>query len=183
MYKKIAIAADLEGWFQSDSIKDVYSVSGCISADFTDYINYWKHNRFWFFDTPAIMEETAAAESLDLSGMTLLYYEIYEEEYNDGTNCWQPLSPESFCDYNTTNVIPPKDKRLEGFDAVSYSIPSNHECSPLSCNGMFEKISVNQHCLFESFDEAKKTLDCGRFTNCEPGPYRVVAVHTALCFE
>jgi len=184
MYKKIAMVADLD-WFQSDCIKDVYSVSNCVSEDFANYIDYWKHNRFWFFDTPTVIEEIAANESLDLSGMSLFYYEVYEEEYNDTSKCWQPLSPESFCDYNPTNVIPPKEKRLEGFDVVSYSTPSNPEHSPLSCNHLFKEIPVNQHCLFDTFDEAKAVLDRGTFAypHCEPGPYRIIAVHTVLRFE
>ena len=185
MYKKIAIVADLD-WFQSNSVKDVYSVSGCISGDFTDYINYWKHNRFWFFDTSVIIEEIAANESLDLSDMTLLYYEVYEEEYNDKTDYWQPLAPESFCEFpQPTNVILPKKKKLEGFDVVSYSTSSCHECSPLSCNGLHEEISVNRHCLFETFNEARNALDRGTFSypHCEPGTYRIIAVHTVLHFE
>ena len=185
MYKKIAIVADLD-WFQSDSVKDIYSVSGCVSSDFCDYINYWKHNKFWFFDTPAIMEGIATNESLDLSSMVLLYYEVYEEEYNDKTNCWQPLAPESFVDPSwLTNMILPKEKQLKGFDVVSYSIPSSHEHSPLSCNHLFETIPVNRHCLFETFDEAKNALNRGAFAypHCEPGPYRIIAVHTVLRFE
>ena len=180
MYKKIAIVADLD-WFQSDSVKDIYSVSGCFSEDFPDYINYWKHNKFWFFDTPAIMKDIATNESLDLSSMTLLYYEAYEKEYNDKTNCWQPLS---FQDFSLpTNVIQPVDKHLEGFDVVSYSMFTKHECSPLSCNGLSEEVPVNQHCLFETFDEAKNALESERFLNCEPGPYRIIAVHSVLRFE
>ena len=182
MYKKIAKVVDLE-WFQSDSVEDIYSVSGCISGDFTDYVNFWKHNKFWFFDTPAVMESIAANESLDLSGMTLLYYEVYEEEYNDQTNCWQPLSPESFCEFNPTNVIPPREKRLEGFDVVSYSMLSDHECSPLSCNHLCKEIPVNRHCLFETFDAAKDALDRRAFLHCEPGPYRILAVYAVLRFE
>ena len=174
MYKKIAIVADLDR-FQSDTIEAIYSVSGCISKDFTDYIHYWKHNDFWFFDTPAVIEEIAANENLDISNMTLLYYEVYEEEYNDSTNCWQPFAIEP------ANVILPREKRLEGFDIVSYSQSSKHECSPLSCNGMWEEFSVNRHCLFESFDEARNALACGRFRG-EPGPYRIIAVYTVLRF-
>jgi hypothetical protein len=182
MYKKIAIVADLD-WFQSDTIEAIYSVSGCISNDFTDYIHYWKHNEFWFFDTPAVIEEIAANENLDISNMTLLYYEVYEEEYNDSTNCWQPFAIDSLRGAaQPVNVILPREKRLEGFDIVSYSQSSKHECSPLSCNGMFKEIPVNRHCLFESFDEARNALACGRFKDCEPGPYRIIAVHTVLHF-
>jgi hypothetical protein len=31
-------------WLQAPHVVDIFSVSGCISEDFADYINYWKHN-------------------------------------------------------------------------------------------------------------------------------------------
>jgi hypothetical protein len=179
-YKKVALAIDLG--YLHDRTKDVYSVSSCISDGFTDYINYWKHNNYWFFDTPAPMREIATSESLDLSSMTLFYYEVYEEEYNDSTHVWETILFEKFI-VQSPDVVLPKEKRLEGFDVVSFSQRNAPECSPLSCNGLDEEISVNQHCLFETFDEAKIALESGLFTNCEPGPYRIFAVYTVSQFE
>ena len=183
MYKKVEITANLE-WFYSDYVKAVYSVSRCISNNFADYINYWKHNNFWFFDTPVPMEEIAAEESLNLAGMTLFYYEVYENQYNDKTRHWEPIQFERIFP-EPPNVIPPKEKRLEGFDVVSYSRSTDPECSPLSCNGLCEEIPVNPYCLFDTFDETKNALDRRVFTypNCEPGPYRIFAVYTVLRFE
>ena len=175
-YKKVQLVADLE-WFQSDSVKDVYSVSDCISEDFTDYIDHWKHNVFWFFDTPAVMEEIAESESVDMSGMTLFFYEMYEKEYNDSTHCWESFLTDEIVT-NLPEFVPPKEKKLEGFDVVSFSCGNAPECSPLSCNWLHQKISVNQHCLFDTFDEAKDALNRGVFTNSEPGPYRIFAVYT-----
>jgi len=39
-------------------------------------------------------------------------------------------------------------------------------------------IPVNQHCLFGTFEEAKKALESGLFQNSEAGPYRVFSVYT-----
>jgi hypothetical protein len=58
-------------WLKAGSVEDVYSVSGCISEDFTDYINYWKHNGYWFFDSPEIITQLARDNSLDLTGTNL----------------------------------------------------------------------------------------------------------------
>ena len=50
MYKKIVIKPD---WLKAANIVDVYSLSNCISHGFADYINYWQHNGYWLFDSPA----------------------------------------------------------------------------------------------------------------------------------
>ena len=177
IYKKVAPATNWDDRSR-DGIKDIYAVSDCISRKFTDdYIKYWKHNNFWFFDTPVPMEEIAANESIDLSEMTLFYYEIYEEEYNDDTHTWESIQVEELI-AQLSDVILPKEKRLEGFDVVCFFKPISIECSPLSCNGLDSTIPVNQHCLIDSFDEAKNALESGLFTNSEPGPYRIFAVYT-----
>lgn len=40
------------GWLKANGVDDIYSVSGCVSKDFADYITSWKHNGYWFFDSP-----------------------------------------------------------------------------------------------------------------------------------
>jgi hypothetical protein len=182
MYKKVELVENLSDWFKSDYIVDVRSVSGCISKNFTDYTNHWKHNEWWLFDSPTIIEKIATGESIDLSGMTLFYYEMHGEEYNDTTNSWgTPVSDWQGL-AKQPGVILPREKRLDGFDVATFSCGNAPECSPLSCNGLHERISVNQHCLFNSFDEAKNALDGGLFRNSEPGPYRIFAVYTVLRF-
>ena len=42
--------------FENTGIVDIYSVSGCISKNFADYIKFWKHNGYWFFDSPQIIQ-------------------------------------------------------------------------------------------------------------------------------
>jgi hypothetical protein len=77
-----------------------------------------------------------------------------------------------------TNVIPPQEQVLEGFDVVTFYAKNAPECSPLSCNGMAEEIRTNQHCLLESFAEAYDRVNGGAFKNTEPGPYRIFAVYS-----
>jgi hypothetical protein len=92
---------------------------------------------------------------------------------------WTSWSPEASF---PTNVVPPPRKQLEGFDAVSFSAGTYPECSPLSCNSMAEEIRTNSHCLFESLDEAKRSLDKGLFEDAEPGPYRIFSVYSVDWF-
>jgi hypothetical protein len=63
---------------------DIFSVSGCISRDFADYIDYWKHNGYWLFDSPEIIKSLAKENSIQLEGTSLFYYEAYEMEFRRG---------------------------------------------------------------------------------------------------
>src|SRR4030088_3610586 len=97
-------------------VADIYSVSNCVSENFTDYIRYWKHNGYWFFDSPEIIKSVAKENSISLEGTTLFYYEEYEMEF-DGES-WHSFSPEP--SFQTNVVFPPK-KQLEGFDVVNFT--------------------------------------------------------------
>ncbi|PCI46599.1 MAG: hypothetical protein COB51_06895 [Moraxellaceae bacterium] len=171
MYKTVREKPD---WLETDQVLDIYSVSSCISEDFDDWINYWKHNGYWFFDTPQLIEQLAAANRVDLSGMSLFFYTVYEFQWNDKTNQWEEFKPEqSF----QTNVLTPKKATSQGFDVTSFSSQSSAECSPLSCNNLARDIKVTNHCLFSHFDDAKRMLESGGFDQCEPGPYRIFEVY------
>lgn len=151
---------------------DVYSVSGCISEDFADYIPYWKHNGYWLFDSPELIGTVARENSVPLEGTSLFYYEVYEAEF-DGRS-WSPYQPDSF----PTNVVSPRVRTLEGFDVVTFFAKGAPECSPLSCNGLSKEIRVNEHCLLSSFEEAYEKVSTGTFSKAEPGPYRIFAVYS-----
>lgn len=148
-------------------------MSGCVSKYFADYVDYWKHNGYWFFDSSEIIKDIAKENLIQLEGTSLFYYEAYEMEF-DGER-WHPYASEPSI---PTNVVAPSHKRLEGFDAVTFWARSTPECSPLSCNSVAEGVHTNAHCLFDSFDDAKKHLDKGSFKNAEPGPYRIFAVYS-----
>ncbi|MES9981547.1 MAG: hypothetical protein ABW107_22780, partial [Candidatus Thiodiazotropha sp. 6PLUC5] len=57
---------DRPDWLKSNHVNDVYSVSNCVSDYFADYINFWKHNGYWFFNSPEIIQELADEHSIVL---------------------------------------------------------------------------------------------------------------------
>jgi hypothetical protein len=172
MYKAVLQAPE---WVKAPAAADVYSVSGCISRWFADYIPYWRHNGFWFFDQPEIIREIADEHAIDLSDKTLFYYEISEQEYHEDTGSWLPLPLDLPF---PTNVQVPSDKQLAGYDVVTYSCGTSPECSPLSCNCLAPTVGVNHHCLVESLEKARASLEAQQFDDSEPGPFRILSVYT-----
>lgn len=170
LYKKIVLKPD---WLAAN-VDDICSVSGCVSENFTDYINYWLHNGYWLFDSPQIMQQIAQKEALDISSMQLHFYEAYTLAYDEHEKQWISFEPDaSFI----TNIQIPQKKQLLGFDVVTFSGGNIPECSPLSCNHLAAEIAVNRHCLFDRFEDAKQALEQGVFDNSEPGPFRIYAVY------
>ncbi len=163
MAKQISTAPD---WLKAQQVRDIYSVSGCISKYFDDYIKSWKHNGYLLFDSPDLIREVANELSISLEGTKLFYYEAYEMHFDEKRMTWSAFSPEPGV---RTEVSVPINKRLEGYDLVSFVVPRSPECSPLSCNGLAEEIPTNSHCLIETFDLAKAALESGKCNNSEPG--------------
>jgi hypothetical protein len=168
-----------------DHVVDICSVSNCVNDNFEEgyipaldsYVDFWKHNDFWFFDSPKLISDIAVEHSIDMSGTHLFYFELYEQEYAPSIG-WRDLTPSRF--ERGTRVTAPASKRLDGYDVVTYWVENSPapECSPLSCNGLAREIQVNVHCLFDSFDEAKSSVDKGEFESCEPGTLRILAVYS-----
>ena len=172
MYKKVSEKPD---WPQTEVVSDIYSVSSCISEDFADWVDFWKHNGYWFFDSPKIMQNLAKENHISLDGMKLFYYMAYEKQWDQDNCSWSTFKAENSF---TTNIERPQEAAFQGYDIVSFSGQCCAECSPLSCNNMAEEITVNSHCLLNSIEDAKNYLEEGRFSSCEPGPYRIFAVYT-----
>ena len=172
MAKFVAARPD---WLKAANVHDIYSVSNCLSGEFADYINYWRHNGFWLFDSPSIIAELARKHGIDLAGTTMFYFEAYEKQYDGGMKLWVDYDAER--DF-PLRVVPPEKARLEGFDVVTFSMQTAPECSPLSCNGLAADIAVNEHCLLDSLETVIRLIEAGRFDNSEPGPFRVFSVHT-----
>ena len=171
MAKKIAQRPD---WLKAPEVKDICSVSNCISDDFIDYIRFWRHNGYWFFDNPQLIQDLSQENHVELADLTFFYYEVHEKEFDEERKQWLSLDPPDF----PTNVIPPTKKEFLGYDVVTFSARTNAECSPLSCNHLASEIRANTYCLLESFEEAKESLETGKFDHSEPGPFRVFAVYS-----
>jgi hypothetical protein len=171
LYKFVATRPN---WLGATAVVDIGSISGCISRPFADFVDHWKHNGYWLFDSPGIMEQIATDIGIDLSNATLFYYEVHEDEFDGRTKLWRKFSPETSF---PTKVQEPRSKRCLGYDVATFYAGSAPECSPLSCNALAAEQPVNEHCLLASFDQAKQALESGAFTNAEPGPYRIFAVY------
>jgi len=161
-------------WLQTDKVKDIYSVSSCVSNDFTDTFSFWS-NGYWFYDSPEVIRNIAQKNGISLDNCTLFYYEVYGYQFDEINSAWRSFVPETT---QTLNVSPPKAPKLQGFDVVSFSVGTNPECSPLSCSGLAKEIQTNRHCLISSFEAVKQLLEAGSFTKSEPGPFRVFAVYS-----
>jgi hypothetical protein len=172
MFKKVI---SRPAWLKAADVGDIFSLSGCVSENFTDYVSYWQHNGYWLFDSPTVMEQIARKNNLDLDDMTLFYYEVFAEEFDASSRRWSTFKLElSF----PTNVEEPKWPQLAGYDVTTFTAGASPECSPLSCSGLAAAVAVNRHCLFESFEQAKESLEAGKFDYSEPGPVRIFAVYT-----
>jgi hypothetical protein len=170
-YMAKMIPSEQPKWLNATKVVDVFSVCSCVNEDFADYISDWKHNGYWLFDSPDVIREVASAHLIELQGTKLFYYEADPLELHNGQ--WRDFSPEESI---RTRVIEPGDKRLEGFDVVSFRMGNAPEHSPLSCNGLAKDLPTNAHCLFATREEARMRLESGAFDGSEPGPYRIYAV-------
>jgi hypothetical protein len=171
LYKLVARRPD---WLSgAPHVQRIQSVSECISANFADYIAHWKHNGYWLFDSPDTMHDIARESGIDIGPMTLFYYEVFCQEFDEVSKAWSVFAADG-----PVHVVVPVNPVLLGFDVVCFSQRNTPECSPLSCNQLCEKVTVNAGCLFSTFDAAKGALEAGVFDHSEPGPFRVFAVYT-----
>ena len=93
-------------WIAAEQVVDIYSVSGCISAGFAEYIPYWKHNGYWLFDTPEDIQQLARENAIELEWTSLFYYEIYEQEFDEDAEEWSSFEPEP--SFPTRVIVPPQ---------------------------------------------------------------------------
>lgn len=157
---------------------DVYSVGSCVNDEFAEYENYWKHNGWWFFDSPAAIQALSEEHSINLDGTLLFFYEVYECEFNDGK--WRTFLPDR--SLASDHIVIPTERQLEGYDVVTFWPESSPapEHSPLSCNALANTLKTNSHCLFETFEQAQSAVNDGNFAGCEPGALRIFAVFSVV---
>jgi hypothetical protein len=170
MAKRVVARPD---WLPAERVSSIYSVSGCVSDNFTDDITVRKHNGCWLFDSPEVIIEIARENGIDLAETVLFFYEVHPLEFDSGE--WMRFEPEpSF----GTNVSVPEAKVLEGYDVVTFALGTSPECSPLSCNHLAREVETNSGCLLQSFEQARNLLEDGVFDHSEPGPHRIFAVYS-----
>ena len=171
MAKRIIGSPD---WLDAPHVRDVYAVANCVSNDFCGYIDFWKHNGFWFFDSPALIRDIANENEIALTDTALVYYRGHQTQFDADLSQWTDYDADADIQ---TMVSPPTSERFLGYDIVTYSMQNSPECSPLSCNNLAKDVCANQHCLIDSLDYAIQQLESGVFNNSESGPYRIIAVN------
>ena len=169
MYKRITEPEELN----CRNVTRIYAVSNCISKNFAYYIPFWKHNQYWFFNAPEDMDGIIGQQKI-IGEFELLYYELYEKEFDEEEQAWREFPAEEAFGYD---VKLPEHKEFLGFDIVSYTQGNAPECSPLSCNLLCREVDVNENCLLDDFEQAIRLTETLNENKAEPGPYRIIAVH------
>jgi hypothetical protein len=159
--------------------EDIGSVAECIVSGAESWIQHWKHNKFWRFDSEQLALSVVPVERR--ASFDVYAYESYPLLFDvDGE---QPLEMPQL------DVEPVgSDYSVLGYDVVelrSIGRPGDEQpnyefgCSPLTCNSLLKEMRVNAHCLLETAAEALELA--GRVaasdgTMGEPGPYVAVRV-------
>lgn len=132
-------------WLKARGLEEVCSVSNCISEGPDGWIDQWRHNDMWAYDSPelawSVVPEAVRGE------FDLYAYHMFPVEFVEGEQRPFPSPP------LYVQPLPPSFERL-GCDAVSRSCGTSFECSPLSCNRMAEHVPTNRHCLVDDAETA-----------------------------
>ena len=172
MYKRVEARPQ---WLEPAKVDDIYSLSGCISEYFADYIPLWKHNGFLAIRLARNHQAGCCRPGCCLGAAEAVLLRGLRKRIRPRQARVVPFEPEASF---VTNIESPTRKQLEGFDITTFSVHTSPECSPLSCNSCATTVETNSHCLLESFDDARRVLEADLLGPCEPGPYRIIAVYT-----
>jgi hypothetical protein len=173
-------------------VTEIASVGHYTSEGPPNWIDQWRHNEMWFFDSEALARKVIAeAIQIDIEpdpqrdppwrvklsrevgrGYDFFAYKMFpcrfvqgrKEDYDlSGLNC-EPL---------------PADYERLGYDAVNRTGCAHLECSPLFCNGRAGDIPVNRFCLIDEPDRALALaleFSGSNGNGCEPGDYFALEV-------
>ena len=157
-------------YLQAAGVREICSVSNCISAGPEDWISFWLHNDLGWFNR--IADALRVIPTGHEAEYRLFAYRVYPEVFTGegrvSLKLAEDVEPEPIgADFTSL-----------GFDSASSSMPSilGFECSPLSCNAMAEEISANEYCLFATLEEALAGAERFAAEQPEPGDYWVIEV-------
>lgn len=161
-------------WLHASSVREICSVSHCISEAPDDWFQRWVHNQFGWFNR--ISDALGAVPEDRRDHFRLFAYRLHPEVFRQNGRVALFAPP----DVKPDPV--PRSFQTRGFDSVSKSTRGvlGFECSPLSCNGLAEEWPVNEFCLFPSLGDAIEGAARFAAEQPEPGAYFVVEVLEAL---
>ena len=156
--------------FEPDTVIEIASVSNCIAERPTGWLEQWKHNEWFVYDTPDLARQVA--RNVGAFDWPIVAYFVLPVRFD-------PVGEVPLHIPTTATPLPSYFERL-GWDVVSKSITPEFECSPLSCNGLAIDMPVNSVCLLSSVDEAIALARRCAHEQPEPGSYFVVEVWREL---
>jgi hypothetical protein len=151
-------------------VREICSVSNCISAGPKNWIELWLHNDWGWFNR--ISDAVRVIPRGQKSKYRLFAYRLHPEVFTAQGRI--PLAvPKNVQPEPITNEF-----RSLGFDSANKTMESGLglECSPLSCNVMAAEIRANEFCLFSGLNEAIAAAERFAVEQPEPGHYYVVEV-------
>lgn len=164
-------------WLKAPQVNEICSASTCISRADWDWINEWKHNEIWLYDSPELALGVVPAETLNVCD--LYAYRLYPVRFIKGSRkpfIFPEVKPVAL---NGSFEQLGFDLFSRTFESVSECAPF-FECSPLSCNNLAAEVPTNRYCLLDTAEEAfalaPRMETPGETLRGEPGPYHVVEV-------
>jgi hypothetical protein len=154
-------------WLRNRGVEEICSVSCCISEDPEGWIDLWRHNQCWVFDTQKLAWSVVPAERR--ADFELYAYRMFPARFEHGC--------QTGIEFPNLRVEPLSQSFVQiGYDAVSRSYTPTFECSPLSCNGLAEGHPVNRYCLVDTEETALQLARECSISEPEPGAYYVIEV-------
>jgi hypothetical protein len=153
-------------YIERPGLREVASVSDCLVERPKGWLDLWRHNDWYLYDSPELAREIAReCRAYDWPVTALFLYPVQFEPDEE-----VPLDVQS-------TAAPPGDlfQRL-GWDVVSRHLTEMFECSPLSCNNLAKDVAVNDACLLDSEAEAIAVARRCAVEQPEPGSYFVIEV-------
>lgn len=158
-------------WITNPVVSEIASLSHCVSKPPEGWVERWQHNDVGLYDSDSaarsVCPEGTRFDLYAYAAIPLLFNHEGTDTLDLDVTC-EPIS---------------EKYRMLGYDVVCWESPLLHGkclpsfgCSPLSCNGMANHISVNQRCLVDKLELAIRLPRFFWRRKCEPGPYVIVQV-------
>ena len=153
----------------SGQVRQIASVSECLSKRPADWVKRWDFNRATCWNTETAAWACVPAQSKP--DFRLFAYRVVTSRPLDDL-------------FPTDLPALPQEPELLPYDRIGYDIVERNSamgmlgfgCSPLSCNGMAEDIPVNEFCLLDNLESALAAAQRFDIEQPEPGPYLVIEV-------
>jgi len=149
-------------------VREVCSVSECLSPGPEGWISAWEHNRWGAFDDPE--RAWALVPEAEREAYGMYAWAVLPTRWVDGRE--EPFEVEAREDVAALRTT----FEPLGYDVVSRGSSEFFECSPLTCNLWGAEVGANRHGLVDTLEAAAQLAARAEASGCEPGPYHVVRV-------